>query len=67
MMTEEFKTLVFNTADQWGSGLLHRVRMLKGGGVGLCTMPAFDRWIQKIEGNLKPSCLGKIHVGEVIF
>lgn len=50
MTTEEFKTQLFNTPQQWGSGISYRLKMLKEGGVTLYSVPTFIRWLQKVDG-----------------
>lgn len=46
MTTEEQKTQIIRTPDQWNSGLLLRLNVGKDGGISLFSMPAFDSWVK---------------------
>jgi phage tail-like protein len=68
-MTEEFKNQVFKTGDQWNSGLLYRLEMIKDGGIALYSTPLFNRWVQalKIKGITNPGAVTVGPCGQVYF
>ena len=45
MIPEEFKTQVFKTPKQWGSGLFYRLDALEKGGITLYPTPGLAQWI----------------------
>lgn len=67
MTEQEFKTQIFKTQEQWGSGLLYRLRMLNEGGITLYSMPAFTQWIQEANGIKNPAGLTVDKCGQVYF
>ncbi len=67
MTEQEFKTQIFKTREQWGSGLLYRLEMLNEGGITLYSMPAFTQWIQEANGIENPGGLTVDKCGQVYF
>ena len=67
MTAQEFKTQIFKTPEQWGSGLLYRIEKQKGGGITLCSMPSFARWIQEVTGIKNPVGLAVDECGQIYF
>lgn len=66
MIRQEFKNQIFKTPDQWKSGLLYRLKLLKKGGVTLYSVPSFTQWIQgleriKISGSLAADECGLVY------
>lgn len=71
MTTQEFKNQIFKTNDQWKSGLLYRLEMLKEegkeGGITLYSMPTFVQWIQEVDGIKNPTGLAIDECGQIYF
>lgn len=67
MIPQEFKTQIFKTPDQWGSGLFYRLEQPKEGGVTLYSTPTFTRWIQGIEGIEITTSLAVDECGQIYF
>lgn len=67
MIPQEFKTQIFKTKDQWGSGLFYRLEQLKEKGITLYSPPAFTRWIQEVNGIKNPIGLSVDECGQVYF
>lgn len=71
MTTQEFKNQIFKTEDQWKSGLLYRLEMLKEegkeGGITLYSMPTFVQWIQEVDGIKNPIGLAVDECGQIYF
>jgi phage tail-like protein len=67
MTEQEFKTQIFKTFEQWESGLLYRLELLKGGGITLYPVPTFESWIQEVDGIKNPSCLAVDECGQIYF
>lgn len=50
MMSQDYKTQIFSTGDQWEKGgLRYRLDAIKGGGLTLSSSPAFIDWILKTD------------------
>lgn len=64
-MTKEFKYQVFKTVDQWSSGLLYRLEMLKEGGITLYSTPVFSNWLQAVQGIGSPGSIAVDECGQV--
>jgi hypothetical protein len=67
MTAQEFKTQIFKTAEQWGSGLRYRTENLNGGGITLGSMPSFAQWIQEVTGIKNPVGLAVDECGQIYF
>ena len=57
MKEREFKTQVFQTAGQWGSGLLYRLEALSEGGIAISSVPSFTTKVEEIWGITAPIAL----------
>jgi phage tail-like protein len=67
MTAQEFKTQIFTTPEQWGSGLRYRIENLNGGGITLGSMPSFAQWIQEVSGIENPVGLAVDECGLLYF
>jgi len=67
MITREFKMQVIKTTGQWASGLLHRLKMIEGGGITIYTLPSFAGLIQKTNAIKNPLGLAVDECGQVYF
>jgi phage tail-like protein len=57
MKNQEFKKLVFETADQWERGLYSRLKITEKEGLTLFSRPAFEKWLLQEAGGAQPLCL----------
>ena len=57
MKNSEFHRLVFETVDQWESGLYSRLKVTEEEGLTLFSIPAFDKWLLKEADGAQPLCL----------
>lgn len=53
MIPDEFKTQIFKTPEQWGSGLLYRLDAQEKGGITLYSTPTFAEWIIRVKNGIK--------------
>jgi phage tail-like protein len=66
MIPEEFKTQIFKTPQQWGSGLLYRLDVQEKGGITLYSTPAFTQWIIQVGNGINnPAGLAIDECGQV--
>ena len=66
MVPEEFKTQIFKTPEQWGSGLLYRLDALEEGGITLFSTPASTQWILQVKNGINnPAGLAVDECGQV--
>lgn len=68
MMTNEFKTQIFKTSDQWEKGsLFYRLARGKDNSVSPYSTPAFSMWLLKINGIKDPINLAWDECGLIYF
>ena len=66
MTTEEYKTQVLETRQQWASGLFFRLEPGKMGGVTLFPMPVFSHWTQNTVDTEAHTCLAVDACGRIL-
>lgn len=57
MKNQEFQKLVFETANQWESGLYSRLKITEKEDLTLFSRPAFEKWLLQEAGGAQPLCL----------
>lgn len=57
MKEREFKTQIFRTAEQWGSGLLYRIQAIEEGGLTIISVPSVGVKLSKMPGISAPAAL----------
>ncbi len=67
MKERDFKTQVFRTAGQWGSGLFYRLEQAKEGGLTILSVPAVAEKLPEIAGVEAPvalaaDCCGLLYI-----
>ncbi|MGD8835929.1 MAG: phage tail protein [Desulfobacteraceae bacterium] len=67
MKNQEFHKLIFETADQWKSGLYSRLKITEKEGLTLFSRPAFDKWLLHEVNDTEPLCLSIDPCGVIYF
>lgn len=66
MTAEEFKTQIFKTPEQWGSGLFYRLEAQEKGGITLYPAPVFVQWILQVDNGVNnPTGLAVDECGQI--
>ena len=71
MKEREFKTQIFRTNEQWGSGLFCRLDTLEEGGLTILSLPSVAEKLPKISGISAPvamaaDCCGIIYIRDAL-
>lgn len=68
MIPEEFKTQVFKTPEQWGSGLFYRLDAKEKEGVTLYSTPGFAELITQVKNGINnPAALAADKCGQIFL